>query len=105
MPAGDSVIVSLGAANRDPDIFDCPHDVRVDRSPNPHLAFGYGRHACPAAGLGRIELQEALTALISRLDGLRPAYDGDDLEWSSSPITRAVTALPVHYCHRRSVSA
>ena len=105
VPAGDSVIVALGAANRDPEVFECPHDVRIDRSPNPHLAFGYGRHACPAAGLARVELQEALTALIIRLDGLRPGYDHkDDLDWSSSPITRAVAALPVHYSYRRSAS-
>lgn len=100
VPAGDSVIVALGAANRDPGAFECPHTLRIDREPNPHLAFGYGRHACPAAALARIELQEALTALLTRLKGLRPGYQPGDLQWSPSPITRAVAALPVHYRRR-----
>lgn len=100
VPAGDSVIVALGAANRDPDTFECPHALRIDREPNPHMAFGYGRHVCPAAALARIELQEALAALIGRLEGLRAGYRSDDLQWSPSPITRAVAALPVYYTKR-----
>ncbi|MDV6278169.1 cytochrome P450 [Rhodococcus erythropolis] len=102
VPAGDSVIVALGAANRDPEIFECPHTLRIDRDPNPHLAFGYGRHACPAAALARIEIREALTALLTRLDGLRPGYRPGGLDWSPSPITRAVAALPVHYRQREA---
>lgn len=102
VPAGDSVIVALGAANRDPEVFARPHILNIDRKPNPHLTFGYGRHACPAAALARVELQESVSALLSRLEGLRPAYQTNDLQWSPSPITRAVSALPVFYRQRVS---
>lgn len=51
IPAGDSVIVSLCAANRDPRRFDDPDALDLDRSPNPHLAFGHGIHFCPGAAL------------------------------------------------------
>lgn len=97
VPAGDSVIVSLLAANRDPARFACPHSVELDRSPNPHLAFGHGAHYCPAAALARIELQEALTALVRRLDGLRLACSEDELEYFHAPLARGVRALPVAY--------
>ncbi|MDP0398420.1 cytochrome P450 [Tsukamurella strandjordii] len=97
VPAGDSVIVSLMAANRDPARFACPHAVDLQRSPNPHLAFGHGAHYCPAAALARIELQEALTALVSRLDGLRLACTVDDLEYFHAPLARGIRSLPVTY--------
>ncbi|ADG80354.1 Cytochrome P450 OS=Tsukamurella paurometabola (strain ATCC 8368 / DSM / CCUG 35730 / CIP 100753/ JCM 10117 / KCTC 9821 / NBRC 16120 / NCIMB 702349 / NCTC 13040) OX=521096 GN=Tpau_3776 PE=3 SV=1 [Tsukamurella paurometabola] len=97
VPAGDSVIVSLMAANRDPARFDCPHAVDLQRSPNPHLAFGHGAHYCPAAALARIELQEALGAVLRRLDGLRLACTDADLEFFHAPLARGVRCLPVSY--------
>lgn len=59
-------------ANHDPPVFDEPGDFRVDRDPNPHLAFGYGPHYCVGAGLARVELHEVFTALPARFPGLRP---------------------------------
>ncbi|MGE5827076.1 MAG: cytochrome P450 [Micromonosporaceae bacterium] len=44
--AGDAVTVLLGAANRDPARFDRPAELRLGRTPNPHLGFGRGPHAC-----------------------------------------------------------
>lgn len=55
VPAGDSVIVSLCAANRDPRRFPDPDTLDFERSPNPHLAFGHGIHCCPGAALARAE--------------------------------------------------
>lgn len=97
VPAGDSVIVSLMAANRDPAQFECPHEARLDRVPNPHLAFGHGAHYCPAASLARVELQEALGAVVSRLDGLRLACAEEDLEYFHAPLARGIRSLPVGY--------
>lgn len=110
IPAGDSVIVSLGAANRDPDAFadpdaidpdryavDGPRRHDVDGPRRPHLAFGHGAHRCPGAALARVQLAEALIALTSRLEGLRLACPRDALEWSTAPLTRAVRRLPVTY--------
>jgi cytochrome P450 len=97
IPAGDSVIVSLSAANRDPDRFPDADVLDLDRSPNPHLAFGHGIHFCPGAALARVELQVAIGALLTRLPGLRLAVDDDSLVWVSAVLARGVNELPVSY--------
>ena len=61
--AGEKIAVLLGAANRDPDVFDAPDEFRVDRTPNNHVAFGVGVHFCLGAPLARMELVESLDAL------------------------------------------
>ncbi len=70
VPAHDKVAVLLGAANRDPLVFPAPDDLRGDRNPNPHLAFGVGVHFCLGAPLARVELVESLGLLLSRFPGL-----------------------------------
>ncbi|MGW9213401.1 cytochrome P450 family protein [Embleya sp. NPDC055664] len=100
VPAGDSVIVSLCAANRDPKRFPDPDILDFDRSPNPHLAFGHGIHFCPAAALARVELQVALGTLLARLPGLAPAVPVDDVEWIPAVLARGVDTLPVTYTER-----
>ncbi|MFS8201116.1 cytochrome P450 family protein [Streptomyces sp. CWNU-52B] len=97
IPAGDSVIVSLSAANRDPERFPDADTLDLDRTPNPHLAFGHGIHFCPGAALARTELQIALRALLTRLPGLRLAVDDEDLVWISAVLARGVNELPVAY--------
>ncbi len=64
--AGDRVAVLLGAANRDPLVFDAPDDFRPDRDPNPQLSFGAGIHFCVGAPLARLELSTSLTAVMRR---------------------------------------
>ncbi len=64
--AGQKVAVLLGSANRDPDVFAEPDEMRLDRDPNPHLAFGVGVHFCLGAPLARMELAESLAALFDR---------------------------------------
>lgn len=66
VPAGDKVAVLLGAANRDPRVYDRPDDMDVARDPNPHLAFGAGVHFCLGAPLARVELAESLGLLVQR---------------------------------------
>ncbi|MEU8977194.1 cytochrome P450 [Streptomyces sp. NPDC048309] len=101
IPAGDSVIVSLCAANRDPRRFENPDTLDLDRSPNPHLAFGHGIHFCPGAALARAELQIALGTLLARLPGLRLAVPDADLEWVPAVLGRGTHHLPVGYDRRR----
>ncbi|GLE51426.1 cytochrome P450 [Mycobacterium montefiorense] len=100
IPAGDSVIVALGAANRDSRVFPAPDDIDIDREPNPHLAFGFGPHACPGAALARIELREALHALLIRLPDLAISAQRNELRWSTAPLTRAVSSLPATYSQK-----
>ncbi|MEU6702017.1 cytochrome P450 [Pseudonocardia sp. NPDC046786] len=63
---GDKILVGYGSANRDTSAFDKPDDVVLDRSPNPHVGFGFGPHRCAGSNLGvlgvRIGLQEFLAA-------------------------------------------
>ncbi|MGW5117561.1 cytochrome P450 family protein [Streptomyces noursei] len=101
IPAGDSVIVSLCAANRDPRRFPDPDTLDLDRTPNPHLAFGHGIHFCPGAALARTELQVALDALLTRLPGLHLAIRDEDIEWIPAVLGRGTNHLPVGYDRRR----
>ncbi|RJQ66961.1 cytochrome P450 [Pseudonocardiaceae bacterium YIM PH 21723] len=96
VPAGDSIIVSLCAANRDPERFPDADRLDLDRSPNPHLAFGHGIHFCPAAALARVELQIALRTLLDRFPTLRLAVSEDELSWIPAVLGRGVRSLPVH---------
>ncbi|MBM2616602.1 cytochrome P450 [Actinoplanes sp. LDG1-06] len=64
IPAGASIAALLGAANRDPAVFDSPDSFDAGRDPNPHLGFGAGLHFCLGAPLARIELQAGLSALL-----------------------------------------
>lgn len=71
IPAGTGVVVLLGAANRDPAVFERPDEFDLDR-PNPrdHLAFGSGIHSCPGRALAEIEGRLALESLATRLPRL-----------------------------------
>lgn len=66
MLAGERVVLAFGAANRDPEVFECPHDIRLDRSSNPHVAFGIGAHRCLGSNLARREVNVALEEFVSR---------------------------------------
>ncbi|MDH6125674.1 cytochrome P450 [Kitasatospora sp. GP82] len=100
IPAGDSVIVSLCAANRDPEQFPDADGLDFDRTPNAHLAFGHGIHFCPGAALARAELQIAIGTLLARLPGLHPAVDESEIEWIPAVLARGVNRLPVAYDKR-----
>ena len=81
MRAGDLVVVSLAAANRDPDVFDHPHTFNPTRAnARRHLAFAQGPHTCLGSHLARMETRSALTAVLG-LPGLR----WDDVR-SSPPV-------------------
>lgn len=68
--AGDVMTLWLGAANRDPEIFDAPEEFRPERRPNQHMAFGTGIHFCLGAHLARMEADVALKQLLERFERL-----------------------------------
>lgn len=84
----------LGAANRDPSQFDNPDALDLARSPNKHLAFGYGPHFCLGAPLARLEAPVAIRALLNKLRNIRLAHD--DLEWNSA-LFRGLKSLPIEF--------
>ncbi len=94
----NQVVVPLtDAANRDPAIFADPDEFRPERTPNPHLGFGHGRHMCLGAGHARVELQEGLAAILRRLDRLELAVDEAQLDWRRQMFMRGVWTLPVRW--------
>jgi cytochrome P450 len=68
---GESVWISLAAANRDPARFEMPAVLDLSRDASGHLAFGHGRHMCLGQHLARLELRLGLAALVSRFPHLR----------------------------------
>ena len=66
--AGEAVALFFNSANRDETVFADADQFRIDRRPNPHLAFGLGRHHCIGAHLARLEMRALLTTLLPRLE-------------------------------------
>ena len=81
IPRGEWVIAVLGSANRDESVFKDPETLDLARDPNPHVAFGQGRHFCLGASLARMEAQVALTTLFARFPGLRLTQPAESLRW------------------------
>ena len=76
VPAGTTVMVSPGAANRDPNRFEEPHEFRLDRkNVREHIAFSRGIHSCPGAPLARVEGRVSLERILDRLTDI--AIDED----------------------------
>nr|WP_202487935.1 cytochrome P450 [Streptomyces sp. SID8354] len=90
--AGEPVLVAVGAANRDALRFDAPGKLDIRRTGNQHLGFGHGVHHCLGAPLARLELQEALLALLTRFPDLHLA---GDVEWKTQMLVRGPRVLPV----------
>ena len=71
--AGDTVCVFYPSANRDVAVFKDPYKFDIARTPNDHIAFGYGAHFCIGTNLARAELRASLTALLPVLSRLEIA--------------------------------
>jgi cytochrome P450 len=95
LKAGQSLMVSLRAANRDPEVFDDPHRFDVSRKHRPHVAFGGGAHICIGAPLARLEAQVALVRLFARFPNLRLAEPDATPAWRTLPFFRGMERLDV----------
>jgi cytochrome P450 len=93
--AGDMIMVSLLSANRDGSVFAEPTELRMDRDPNPHLAFGHGIHFCMGAPLARLQARIAIQQFLARFPQARLAMAPDTEQWRPGIITRGLTSLPV----------
>ena len=90
---GQEVALLYASGNRDPEKFEAPDELRLDRSPNAHLTFGLGIHYCLGAPLARLELEVALGALARQLPGLRLA--GEDPDFGAGFVIRGLRSLEV----------
>ena len=88
--AGQMVLLPFPAANRDPELFDRPDEVIIDRQPNRHSAFGLGIHRCVGSNLARMEMRVAIEEWLKRIPDYR--LDGE-VTWSEGTV-RGPRSLP-----------
>jgi len=92
---GDRVMLCFPAANRDPAVFECPHDVVLDRQRNRHVTFGSGIHRCIGSQFAKLEWEATVSTLLARMPDFRVDVDAartfDDIGivmgWRSLPAT------------------
>ena len=91
---GDKVFLLLGAANRDERVIEDPARLDVRRSPNPHLAFGWGAHFCLGASLARMETRIVFEEIAKRL----PDYTvSGPIERLYSGAFRGLLSVPIDF--------
>jgi cytochrome P450 len=91
---GDAVLLSYPSANRDEEVFDDPFRFDVGRTPNKHLAFGFGVHYCLGAMLARMEIKALLTELLPRLSSIELAGEPAEMQ---TLFVGGLKRLPVAY--------
>jgi len=92
--AGEQVALYFASANRDEDVFEQPFEFRVDRRPNPHLAFGFGEHFCMGAQIARVEIETIFRLLLARLKSFEVS---GPVERLSSIVNGSIKHLPFRY--------
>lgn len=93
--AGEAVVINFVGANHDPRAFPQPERFDIARKPNPHLAFGHGRHLCVGRNLARAELRAVFGRLFAKFPALRLAVPVRQLRPNDNPIVGGLRELPV----------
>ena len=95
IPKDAILMMRYAAGNRDERRFECPEDIRLDRSGgNQHLAFGFGTHFCVGNALARAELRTVFTVMLQRMKNLRLAGEPELIIHS---FARGLAKLPVRF--------
>ncbi|HWW52563.1 MAG TPA: cytochrome P450, partial [Acidimicrobiales bacterium] len=92
--AGEQLALYFASANRDEEVFDDPFTFRVDRRPNPHLAFGFGEHFCMGAPVARVELETIFRHLLTRLESFEVS---GRVERLASTTNGSIKHLPISF--------
>lgn len=95
--AGDSLLMCYPSACRDEEVFEDPFEFRVDRAPNPHLAFGIGPHVCLGQFLAKVEMTAFYRTFLARIDDLE--LDGEPVQ-SQTLFMGGLRHLPIRYSVR-----
>ncbi|WP_030659885.1 cytochrome P450 [Streptomyces rimosus] len=96
IPAGETVVVGLAGADRDPERFDAPDTFDITRETRGHVAFGHGIHFCLGAPLARMEGRIAVRSLLDRCPDLALDTDPEALTWRTG-MMRGPQHLPVRW--------
>ena len=97
IPAGDTVLLGIASANRDPRQFSHPDVLDLTRDASDHLSFGYGPHRSFGAPLVQLEIEVGIGTLLRRLSDLTVPAAMDELEWRPSFRCRGLSKLPVTF--------
>jgi cytochrome P450 len=92
---GDKMILNFPAGNRDPEIFDRPDEVVLDRERNRHVAFGPGIHRCAGSNLARMEMDVALRVWFERIPEFELS-NPDAVTWAGGQV-RGPRSVPVRF--------
>ncbi|GHB52693.1 cytochrome P450 hydroxylase [Streptomyces cirratus] len=95
IPAGDTVLLCLASAHRDPARYPDPERFDIHRADTAHLALGQGMHYCLGAPLARLQITLALRTLLDRFPGLRTARPAGQLPWTTTFRFHALRELPL----------
>jgi len=95
--AGEGVFTLGNAANHDPDVFENPHELDIDRGARNHIAFGYGAHQCLGQNLARVELRIVFDTLFRRVPTLRVAVPVSELPFKDDAAVYGLHSLPVSW--------
>jgi len=82
---GSKVLMNFPAANRDPQVFEHPDEVILDREKNPHIAFGVGIHRCAGSNLARMEMKVSIQEWLKRIPDYR-LEDPDAVTWAGGQV-------------------
>jgi hypothetical protein len=93
MKTDDRVLMNFPAANRDPEKFEDPDKVILDRQHNPHIAFGVGIHRCAGSNLARMEMKVAIEEWLKRIPDFR-LEKPEAVTWAGGQV-RGPRTLPV----------
>jgi cytochrome P450 family 142 subfamily A polypeptide 1 len=103
--AGQEILLLYPSANRDEAVFDDPETFDITRSPNPHMAFGFGAHFCLGNQLARLELRVMVERLLARLPDLRLAVGRDELPRRKANFISGIEEMPVEFSPTAPVGA
>jgi cytochrome P450 len=81
---GNMVSLCFASANYDESVFDHPDEVKLDRRPNPHVAFGFGPHLCLGAAHARLVVRSLLKSLCGHVDAIETLRSEENVEYESS---------------------
>jgi cytochrome P450 len=93
--AGEGVLALSNSANHDPEVFDDPDALDIERGARHHVAFGFGAHQCLGQNLARMELQIVFDTLFRRIPGLQLAAPIDELPFKDDASIYGLYELPV----------